>query len=312
MLNHFIGESFSYDDIETTNDPNVLYRLNVRDQYMISAVSISDVDIKLIITNQEGRPVNMNGDLLPYEQPYVVLSVSGDADNRDQVIKSQMLRIADDLLYNITEEVSVVPKKYLDVDELMNTDPFGRGWSTNPYDAVEALKDLGYIDVDMQGDYITFSDASDREYYFYVNRVGQNTFQYTWGGSSEPEYGDDADDYLQDTDDDYDDDDDPSPALPYDADDEEYEDYEESVTINEVDDGHEKADIKVLPRWNDLLNLEIDHIRYIPSNPRPYEWVEQLKYSDNLYVPVVHSSYKTYDDIPDKIKDLPVYTFERE
>jgi len=227
MLNHFIGESFSYDDIETTDDPNVLYRLNVRDQYMISAVSISEVDIKLIITNQEGRPVNMNGDLLPYEQPYVVLSVSGDADNRDQVIKSQMLRIADDLLYNITEEVSVVPKKYLDVDELMNTDPFGRGWSTNPYDAVEALKDLGYIDVEMQGDYITFSDASDREYYFYVNRVGQNTFQYTWGGSSEPEYGDDADDYLKD----YDDDDDPRPALPYDADDEEYEDDIEEDTI---------------------------------------------------------------------------------
>ena len=46
-MNHFIGESFSYDDIEqVTNNPNVLYRLNVKDQYIISAVTIPPSDIK--------------------------------------------------------------------------------------------------------------------------------------------------------------------------------------------------------------------------------------------------------------------------
>lgn len=198
-MNHFIGESFSYDDIEqVTNNPNVLYRLNVKDQYIISAVTIPPNDIKIIITTMSGDPVDIYGDKLYTSDPSVISLVSYSSDDIDHTIKSQMLSIADDLMYNITEEVSI-PMSNRVWDSIKDKDPFNRGWSTNPQDVVDTLSETGYeVSPYRNGeDTIYFTDSDGDEHCILVNRVGQNTFTYKY----DQEYEDvDADDLLDDDD----------------------------------------------------------------------------------------------------------------
>lgn len=178
----------SYLDIKTSFDPPILFTLDLEGKFTVSAVRdiYDDTAVKLIIHDDNQNPIDTDGEIITTGSPYVANVVFSTADDPVRIIKSEMLKLADTIDTNIKENYSKGASGMDKWEVLKNSDPFDRGWSTNPEDAINTLEELGFVNiysektgiVDPQDQVIHFEDEDGWEGEVFVNRVGKNTFQY--------------------------------------------------------------------------------------------------------------------------------------
>lgn len=205
---------YEYGDIIVANEPHILYKLPINNQYTVIAVcNKSDDTIRLMITDADHNFVDINGNIVSNNEPYISTVVFNthtvDVEN---LIKSEMMKLASNVYDNLVENNISEGDSNTMWEELKRTDPFSRGWSTNPQDALDTLKELGFkvtnIErgiVDFSDKIVTFQDSEGNEGELYINRVGQNTFKYNIHSDMYDEEHDDlhepeidADDLLED------------------------------------------------------------------------------------------------------------------